>query len=91
MTLRNIIKLCLIFLILSSCAKVKIAPKRFCTVSFQFTTCTCRMFDPNTWEALENSMEYPLGYCEGISGFYTEDWAVELLPKLRYRARAESN
>lgn len=67
-------------------------------VSFQFNRCRARCLDPNTWQALplknckdefpdaeddeEIARNYPLAKCEGLAGFFVEDIATEIRPKV---------
>jgi hypothetical protein len=67
-------------------------------ISLQFARCRARCLDPNTWEALplknckeafpdageeELARNYPLAKCEGLAGFFVEDIATEIRPKVK--------
>lgn len=67
-------------------------------ISFQFERCRARCLDPNTWQALELkecleafpdakegefSRNYPLVKCEGLAGFFIDDIATEIRPKVK--------
>jgi len=73
---------------LISCQSPKINPKILCDISFQFDRCRCRCFDIMEIGVTDDircgegfaSGNYPLGTCEGFSGFILEDWATDILP-----------
>ena len=62
-----------------------------CDISFKFNRCRCRCFNLNNFSNVDDvacgegfkSGNYDLEYCEGISGFYIEDWALEVKPKVK--------
>jgi len=88
------------------CPQVKanfIKPIPICDISLQFNRCRCRCFNPNTWSEIKDSFcswhhnepfkkgDYPIDYCEGIAGFYIEDIALEVKPKVKNLARIKSD
>ena len=85
-------------LICSEVRSATIKPLPLCDISFQFNECYCRCFDLNNFkEVNENKCtwkygdfkegSYPLETCEGLSGFYVNDWAVEVKPKIKKLSR----
>jgi hypothetical protein len=67
-------------------------------ISLQFARCRARCLDPNTWQALElkrciahfpdakpgeMARNFPLAKCEGLAGFFVEDIATEIRPKMK--------
>lgn len=76
------------------CNEIKAATIKnlpLCDISFQFNRCRCRCFNINTYTTVEpeacgddfEAGDYPITYCESLSGFFVEDWAVEIRPKIR--------
>lgn len=66
-------------------------------ISLHFKHCLARCIDPNSWEYLELTncpnefpeakageivRKYPIENCEGIVGFFIEDIATEIRPKV---------
>lgn len=66
-------------------------------VSFQFNRCRVRCLDPNRWTELplkacgnhfpnaeegEYVRNLPIGYCDGLTGFFAKDVAMEIRPKV---------
>ena len=81
-------------------AEVKALP--LCDISLQFNQCFCRCFDLNKWrEVSDNSCKwkygdfkngsYPLKTCEGLSGFFIEDMALEVKPKIKKLSKIKSD
>lgn len=71
--------------------KTDIKALPLCDISFQFNRCTCSCYDLETntnvndkycGEGFE-SKAYPLETCEGLAGFFVEDWAKEVIPKIK--------
>ena len=74
-----------------------------CDISFVKNRCRCRCFnltnhtvveDNNcTWTDGEEfrSGDYELEVCEGISGFFIDDWAKEVMPKTKKLKRIFNN
>jgi hypothetical protein len=80
----------------------KINPIKSCDVSFKFNRCRCRCFDFNTWERLDwkkcgveeegsEPISYPIESCEGISGFFLDEAAVEIRPNIKAMSRLKDN
>lgn len=76
------------------CAQLErheIKPVKACDISFKFNRCRCRDFDFNKWEALSAPVDLPLEACEGISGFYLTDAAVEIRPQIKALSNLKDN
>lgn len=62
-----------------------------CDISFKFNRCRCRCFNLNNYSTVKPALcgedfiegNYELEYCEGIAGFYVEDWATEVKPNVK--------
>jgi len=64
-------------------------------LSLQFNRCRVRCFNLNSWktlplnkcdgfEGIEGEQEdYPIGFCEGLSGFDVSDMAKHIRPKIK--------
>lgn len=69
----------------------RIENMRLCDLSLQFNRCRCRCFNINEFKTVEDAAcgedfqggNHPIDYCEGISGFFVEDWAKEMKPKVK--------
>lgn len=86
-------------IICSQVKKAEIKPLMLFDISFQFNRCRGRCFDLNTWSNLpinqcigeseflpiieNNSVNYPLEYCDGIAGFTIEDMALNVRPNIK--------
>lgn len=81
-------------------SRIKALP--LCDISFQFNRCKCRCFDFNNWSEIDDrackwrygdfsSGEYPLEACEGIAGFFVDDIAVEVKPKVKKLAKLKAD
>lgn len=88
------------------CSQIKsntIKPIALCDLSLQFNRCRCRCFNPNTWSEVNDNLcswkyeepfkkgDYPIDYCEGIAGFFIEDIAREVKPKVKNLNRIKSD
>jgi len=88
------------------CAQVNsatIKPIVLCDLSMQFNRCRCRCFNLNAWDEVEDKAckwahdepfkkgDYPIDYCEGIAGFYLEDIAREVKPKVKKLSKIKSD
>ncbi len=88
------------------CSQVKsatIKPIVLCDLSMQFNRCRCRCFNANRWAEVEDRAckwrypepfkkgDYPIDYCEGIAGFYLEDIAQEVKPKVKKLSRIKTD
>ena len=72
--------------------KGTIKPKILCDVSFQSNRCRCTCYDSEKLQSTDpikckiESEEWtwnsPLEVCEGITGFYIEDIAEHIIPKI---------
>lgn len=80
------------------CAEIKRDAIKYlplCTVKLDFNNCNCRCFDFNNWATVDAELCGPdfvegnqdLELCDGISGFYTKDMALEVRPKIKDLAR----
>jgi hypothetical protein len=77
----------------TTCLEIKTArirPVITCDISFQFKTCSCRCFNVNDWEKISDKNcknftegDYPLETCDGIAGFFLDDIATEIKPKIK--------
>lgn len=98
----NTIVLSMIFLISCKtkivCKQIKknqINPVVIHTLKLQFNSCKAQCFDLNNWKTVEDfhcgedfsSGNYPIEECNEIQGFYVEDMANELRPKIKDLAR----
>lgn len=84
------IMMLLTILSISSCASIKrpvIKPSMLCDISIKHKRCRCRLYDLNNMEAIEEPEDFPVEQCEGITGFYIEELAQDILPKLRWNKR----
>ena len=62
----------------------------FCDISFKFNRCRCRCFDINNYNTVDAVLcgedfiegDFALEYCDGIAGFYVEDWATRVRPNV---------
>ena len=82
----NIKKLWMIFFI-SSCKSTQLGVKELCTYSYQFDTCICRQYDLKNLKSVSESFEYEVEYCDDVTGFKAQQWASDLIPKLKYAKR----
>lgn len=88
------------------CRQIKsaiIRPLPLCDISFQFNRCRCSCFDINKFQSVNDnactwpdgnefkSGDYPIKTCEGVSGFFNEDWAIEVRPKIKKLARLKED
>ena len=80
----------------------EIKPLPLCDISLQFNECYCRCFDLNNWqEVADNACKwkygsfkkgsYPLKTCEGLAGFFLEDMAQEVKPKVKKLSKIKSD
>jgi hypothetical protein len=80
-----------------------IKPIPLCDISMQFNRCRCRCFSPSNWSEADDKLcswrypepfrkgDYPIDYCEGMAGFFLEDIALEVKPKVKNLARINSD
>ena len=89
-------------IICSQVNSANIKPIPICDLSLQFNRCRCKCFDPNKWLPTDDiycshngesfkSGSYPIDYCEGIAGFFLEDIATEVKPKIKKLAKIKSD
>jgi hypothetical protein len=76
-------------IICSEINSTDIKPLVSCDISFQFNRCRCRCFDLDQFQTVDDkfcsdfrSGDYPLEYCEGLSGFFIEDMAINIKPNI---------
>lgn len=82
----------MIFLI-AGCQTPKIKNHLLCDVSFQFDRCRCGCYDLNNLESIKPQecgiekdewvWNEEIEYCEGISGFFPEPIATNIIPKIK--------
>lgn len=65
----------------------RIGVKRMCDISFQFDRCRCRDYDVDRLRAVSEAVNYPIEECEGVTGFFIDDVAKDILPKVKYHIR----
>lgn len=61
--------------------------------------CRCRCFDLDDYKTVDDlkcgenfrTDNYPLAVCDGLSGFFPEDWAQEIRPKIKKLKRLHNN
>ena len=64
-------------------------------VKIKYKHCKVQCFDLNNWKTVDDVQcgenfeggNYPLDYCEGVMGFYVDDMAKEIRPKVKDLAR----
>lgn len=88
---KTMITLLTIFLV--SCPGPQIKPRLMCDISFQFNRCRCRCYDLEKLKETEpekcgidsenKKWNEEIEFCEGISGFYLEDIATHIIPKIK--------
>jgi hypothetical protein len=86
-----LISSCKTRIVCSQIEAAKIAPLPLCDISFQFKRCACRCFDLNEFKTVDDmqcgggfsSGNFSLETCEGLSGFFIEDMALEIKPKIK--------
>jgi len=83
--MKTTMMLSMIFLV--SCVNPTIKPKMLCDISFKKDRCRCRMYDLEKLKSITEPQNYDLEYCEGITGFFIEDVAEEILPKVKAKKR----
>lgn len=71
-----------------SCESAKIGVYRLCDFSLQFDRCRCRNYDLDKIKAASEPVNYPIEECEGLMGFFPEDVAEHILPKVKRAVRA---
>lgn len=80
----------------------KIKPLVLCDLSVSLNRCRCRCFDFNKWDTIADnkctwkngvfkSGDYPLYTCDKISGFFLDDMATEVKPKVRKLAKIKAD
>lgn len=65
------------------------------TVKIKFNSCKVQCFDLNNWKTVGDKFcgddfkggNYPLNECDEVQGFYVEDMATEVRPKIKDLAR----
>lgn len=87
------IMILLLMICLISCNAPQIKPVVMCDISFQFNRCRCRCYNINELKTVNPKdcgldIDVPnwnrrLEACEGISGFFVEDWGTEIIPKAK--------
>lgn len=76
------------------CKKVRTAEVKslpLCDLSWSDQTCTCSCYNLNESTSVDDincgedfkSGTYHAEVCDGIAGFYTEDWVGEVIPKMK--------
>lgn len=81
-----------------TCAQIKsskLKPMPLCDISFAKDRCRCRCFSFTDYREVDDenckwpddsiffSGDYEIETCEGIAGFFVEEWAREVRPKIR--------
>lgn len=83
--MQSMIVLLMIFLV--SCKSHTIVDVQMCDVSFVKDRCRCRLVNLNTLEAKSEAVNYEITHCEEISGFFLNDVAVEIKPKVKAKMK----
>jgi hypothetical protein len=76
-------------LVCNQIKKSEIKPLVTCDLSFKFNRCRCRCFSLTKYAIIDDkycgqsfiSDDYPVDKCEGLQGFFVEDWATNVRPK----------
>jgi hypothetical protein len=77
-------------LIFSGCRTVGqpvIAHQLRCTISMQFNKCRCHLYDLPNAVRVSEAQDYPLEYCEDLTGFTPTSWASDITPWARESIR----
>jgi hypothetical protein len=95
MPLMTFLSSCRDQIICSQIKSAEIKPIELCDISFKFNRCRCRCFNVNSWETLPmnkcsgtgqdlpDTIDFPIESCDGVAGFYVNDMAVEIRPKIK--------
>lgn len=78
-------------LVCSELKRQEFKPLELCDISFKFSRCRCRLYDLNTHNALSEAVNHPIEYCDKLSGFAVEDFAIEIGPKIKAMSRLKGN
>ena len=81
------IMMILLTIFLVSCQAPVIKDVVMCDVSFTKDRCRCRVVNLNTLEAISEAVNYDITHCEEIAGFYLNDIAQEIKPKVKAKIR----
>lgn len=75
------------------CQTPKIKKQLLCDISFQFNRCRCGCYDLNKLKAVKPQKcniereewvwDEEIEYCEGVSGFFPEAIAIDIIPKIK--------